>query len=68
MIKLLLEELQTKVILVIWPSRCHIRATIPECFNNTHREELNSAQEFVRIKSWLLLIFYMCLFNQLKFH
>ena len=28
----------------------------------------NSAQEFVKIKSWLLLIFSLCLHNQLKFH
>ena len=25
--------------------------------NDTHREKLNSVQEFVKIKSWLLLIF-----------
>ena len=34
--------------------------------NDTHREELNSVQKFVKIKSWLLLTFSMCLHNQLK--
>ena len=34
--------------------------------NNTHREKLNSLQEFIKVKSWLRLIFSICLRNQLK--
>ena len=30
--------------------------------------KLNSVHEFVKIKPWLLLIFWICLHNQLKFH
>ena len=37
-------------------------------FNDAHREKLNSVQEFVKIKSWLLLILSACLHNQLKFN
>ena len=28
--------------------------------NNTHRGKVNSVQKFVKVKSWLLRIFYMC--------
>ena len=28
----------------------------------------NSVQEFIKVKSWLLLIFSVCLHNQLKFN
>ena len=35
---------------------------------NTHREKLHSAQEFLKIKFLLLLIFSICLHNQSKFH
>ena len=41
--------------------------TLP-LFNDIHREKLNSVQEFVKIKSWLLLIFSTCLHNQLKLY
>ena len=37
-------------------------------FNDTHRENcvlLNSVQEFIEIEAWLLLIFFLCLHNQL---
>ena len=33
---------------------------------DTHREKLNSVQEFVKVKSWLFLIFRTCLNNQLN--
>ena len=33
----------------------------------TQREKINSEQEFLKIKSWLLLIFSTCLHNQLKY-
>ena len=36
--------------------------------DDTYREKLNSTQEFVKIKSWLPLIFSIYLHNQLKFH
>ena len=34
--------------------------------NNTHRENfvlLNSVQEFIEIQAWLLLTFFLCLYN-----
>ena len=34
--------------------------------NDTHREKIYSAQKFGKIKSWLLLIFSICLHNQLN--
>ena len=37
--------------------------------NNTHRENcvlLNSVQECFEIEAWLLLTFFICLYNQLK--
>ena len=37
-------------------------------FNNTHRENfvlLDSVQEFIEIKAWLLLLFFLSLHNQL---
>ena len=35
---------------------------------STHMEKLISVQEFVKIKSRLLLIFSICLHGQLQFH
>ena len=35
--------------------------------NDTHMEKLNSVKEFINVKSWLL-IFSICLRNELKFH
>ena len=37
-------------------------------FDDTRREKINSAREFVKRRFWLLLIFSICLHNQLKFH
>ena len=34
-------------------------------FIDTYGDKLNSVQEFVKIKSWLFLIFSICLHNQL---
>ena len=34
--------------------------------NETHRGKLNSLKQFVKIKSWLLLIFSTCVHKQLK--
>ena len=37
-------------------------------FNDTHRENcilLNLVQEFIEIKAWLFLTFFLCLHNQL---
>ena len=39
-----------------------------DVFKDTHKEKLDSVQEFVKIKSWLLLILSTCLHNQLKFN
>ena len=39
-----------------------------DSFNNTHRENfvlLNAVQEFIKIKAWLLLSFFLSLHNQL---
>ena len=35
--------------------------------NNTHMEELDSVQKFIEIQGWLLLIFFICLHNQLSY-
>ena len=40
----------------------------PNKINDTHREKLNLVQEFIKIKSWLLLIFSTCLHNPLKLY
>ena len=34
--------------------------------NDTHMEELDSVQKFTEMQSWLLLIFSICLHNQLS--
>ena len=44
------------------------RESQPQHINDTHGEKLNSVQEFVRLKPWLLLIFLTCLHNQLKLY
>ena len=41
---------------------------IPDYLSDTHVEKPNSVQEFIDVKSWLLLTFSICLRNQLKFH
>ena len=41
---------------------------ILENLNNTHKEKLNSVQEFIEVKSRLLLIFSVCSRNQLQAH
>ena len=40
-----------------------------DLINDTHREKRNSVQEFVKVKSWLLLIFWTCLYriNKIQF-
>ena len=37
-----------------------------DCPNVTHGKKLNSVQEFIKAKSYQLLIFSTCLSNQLK--
>ena len=39
-----------------------------DLLDDSHREILNSVQGFIKVKSWLLLIFTICLGNHLKFH
>ena len=41
---------------------------VPKKINDTHREKLNSVQEFVKTKSLLLLLFTTCLHNPLKLY
>ena len=36
--------------------------------NKTHRGKLYLVEELIKVRSWLLLIFSICLRNQLKFH
>ena len=36
-------------------------------FNDTYRRKLNSVQECIKANSWQLLVFSVCLHNQLKF-
>ena len=42
---------------------CYFRHSL---VNDTHREKLLSVQGFVKMKSWLLLIFSACLHDQLS--
>ena len=34
--------------------------------NDTHMQELDSVQKFIQIQGWLLLMFFICLHNQLS--
>ena len=34
--------------------------------NDTHTQELDSVQKFIQIQGWLLLMFFICLHNQLS--
>ena len=36
-------------------------------FNDTHMEERDSAQKFIKTQGWMLLTFFICLHNQLSF-
>ena len=43
----------------------HVEILYP--FNDTHMEELDSVQKFIEIQGCLLLMFFICLHNQLIF-
>ena len=36
-------------------------------FNDTHMEERDSGQKFIKTQGWMLLTFFICLYNQLSF-
>ena len=36
-------------------------------FNDTHMEECDSVQKFIKTQGWMLLTFFICLYNQLSF-
>ena len=53
--------------------KVHIPVDTGRKFNDTHMEELvlwifvlNSVQKFIEIQGWLLLTFFICLYNQLS--